>query len=81
MNAAHRTVALAACRILDLPVSELWLDTVGLGGTATVFDLREFLGGRADLPAAEYDVVAQALNERFMANGEDHPVPYSDADP
>ena len=41
-------------------------------------ELTASLGGRRRFTRIEYDVVAQALNERFMDDGGDHPVPYAD---
>jgi hypothetical protein len=60
-----------------LSVAQLWLRYLGLGGTATSFELDSYVhgwGGAFD--DAQHDVVVQALNERFMEMGLDHPVPY-----
>jgi hypothetical protein len=55
---------------------DLWLEYFALGGTAPPEELRDYLAGGAG--PMDYDVVAQAINERFVDRGEDHPVPYSE---
>ncbi len=56
---------------------ELWLAYVGLGGSASPDMLQDFLRGeRADFVG--YDMVAQAINEHFVDQGGNHPVPYRD---
>ena len=78
MTQERRTAVVAARSMLGLDVTQLWMDALALGGTATIFELNDYLAGTADLPAHEYDVVAQALNERFVDEGGDHPVPYAE---
>lgn len=54
---------------------DLWIDYLALGGTADPAAVRGYLGGRA-APVIEYDVLAHAINERFLDRGQNHPVPY-----
>lgn len=55
----------------------LWIAYFALGGTAQPNVLRGYLtGGVPQL--MDSDVVAQALNERFLDQGGNHPVPYRD---
>jgi hypothetical protein len=77
MTEALRTAVIAAQSMLGISLSQLWVDAIGLGGTATIFELESYLSGRGELSSFEYDVVAQALNERFVGEQSDHPVPYS----
>jgi len=56
---------------------ELWLAYFALGGACTPDKVRSYLGGTATHPM-DYDVLAQALNEKFVDSGGNHPVPYSD---
>lgn len=56
---------------------ELWLAYVGLGGSVAPDVLRAYLGG-STAQLVGYDVLALAINERFVDQGGDHPVPYSD---
>jgi hypothetical protein len=57
--------------------SELWLRYFALGGLATPIELEAYLYGSLRPPAHEHDVLAHAINERFVELGGDHPVPYS----
>ncbi len=59
-------------------VEELWLQYYSLGGTATEAEMRSFLTGEAIPTSPQYDVIAQALNERFVDRDLDHPVPYAE---
>lgn len=61
-----------------LSMVELWFACVGLGGTAMPPELSEYVLGRSTPDRREYNVVAQALNERFNDMELDHPVPYFD---
>jgi hypothetical protein len=70
---------LEAARVrADLTLPQLWLRCLSIGGVVTEADLRESLAGRRGLSGPEYDVIAQALNDHFTAQGLDHPVPYTD---
>ena len=65
-------------RDADLSLGELWLRYFELGGMSTGLELEAFLCG-ALLPSAhDHDVIAVALNERFVEMGGNHPVPYSE---
>jgi len=67
-----------ARRDAGLSHGELWLRYFELGGMSTALQLEAFLYG-ALLPSAnDHDVVAHALNERFVELGGNHPVPYSE---
>lgn len=59
-----------------LTMAELWFACVGLGGTAMPPELYAYVQGRSTPARHEYNVVAQALNERFADMDLDHPVPY-----
>ncbi len=55
----------------------LWIAYFALGGTAQPNALRAYLGvGVPQL--TDSDVLAQALNECFLDQGGNHPVPYGD---
>ena len=68
----------AARHRLGLSVTDLWVRCLALGSLLAPAELTASLGGRRRFTRIEYDVVAQALNERFMDDGGDHPVPYAD---
>jgi len=60
----------------DLTRGELWLRYFELGGMGTALELEAILYG-ALLPSPhDHDVIAHALNERFVELGGNHPVPY-----
>ena len=60
---------------------ELFLRYFELGGMSSALQLEAFLYD-ALLPSAyDHDVVAHALNERFVELGGNHPVPYRSNDP
>jgi len=57
---------------------ELWLRYFGLGGMSTALQVEAFCYGVLRPSAHDHDVVAHALNERFVELGGNHPVAYSD---
>ncbi|MBV9039530.1 MAG: hypothetical protein JOZ68_00890 [Acidimicrobiia bacterium] len=70
--------ALEAARVLAcVTVAELWLRYFTLGGSNSRADLNALLRGDITFGAAQYDVLAHALNERFVELDLDHPVPYA----
>jgi hypothetical protein len=60
---------------LELSLEDLWRDYFALGGNASPLELEAFLHGAMNAPRREYDILAHALNERFMQRGQDHPIP------
>jgi hypothetical protein len=58
---------------------ELWLRYFELGGMSTAFDLEAFLYGVLAPSDHDHDLIAHALNERFVELGGNHPVAYSKA--
>jgi hypothetical protein len=74
-------------RILDagriqagMSFEELWMAYFALGGTASARTIRSYLLHERPDPVtdSEYDLLAQAINERFLDQGQDHPLPYRD---
>jgi hypothetical protein len=70
-----------ARRAAELTTAELWSRYFELGGMSTPLELEAYLFGALIPSAHDHDVVAHALNERFVELGGDHPVPYSDEVP
>lgn len=66
-----------ARHLADVSVGDLWLRYFGLGGIATLAALRALLRGESRFSAPQYDVLAHALNERFVELDMGHPVPYA----
>ena len=58
--------------------SELWLRYFALGGMNSSFQLQAVLYGALEPTDHEHDVIAQALNERFVELGGNHPVLYAE---
>lgn len=77
MTAPPHQVLEAARMQAGMSFRDLWIAYLSLGGTAHPDALRAYLGG-GTVPSVNYDVLAQALNERFLDQGADHPVPYRD---
>ena len=67
----------AARKQAGMSFHELWIAYFALGGTARPQEVRTYLGG-GPVESMDYDVLAQALNECFFDQGNDHPVPYRD---
>jgi hypothetical protein len=65
----------------DLTRGELWLRYFELGGMSTSFQVEAFLHGALTPSPHDHDVLAHALNERFVELGGNHPVPYDDSGP
>jgi len=65
-------------RDAGLSVRELWLRYFSLGGMASALELEAFLYGSLTPTPHDHDVIAHALNERFVELGGNHPVPYAD---
>jgi hypothetical protein len=77
--ALSRALALEAARdMLDMSLAELWIDYVGLGGAMLPEDIQSFLRGERRIADHDHDVLVQALNERFLQGGDDHPLAYAD---
>ena len=57
---------------------ELWLRYFELGGMSTAFQLEAYLFGALQPSSHDHNVIAHALNERFVELGGNHPVPYDD---
>lgn len=55
---------------------ELFLRYFELGGMSSAFQLEGFLYQALRPTQHDHDVVAHALNERFVELGGNHPVPY-----
>ncbi|HVM01485.1 MAG TPA: hypothetical protein VM263_02360 [Acidimicrobiales bacterium] len=73
----RRSLAEAKARTI-LTYDELWLRCFGLGGSATVQELRSYLGGGGTLPREDVNVMVQAFNEHFLDLGMGMPVKYLD---
>jgi hypothetical protein len=64
-------------RDAGLTRGELWLRYFELGGMSSAFQMEAFLYGALTPSPHDHDVIAHALNERFVELGGNHPVPYT----
>jgi hypothetical protein len=60
---------------------DLFLRYFELGGMSTALQLEAILYGALDPSPHDEEVIAHALNERFVELGGNHPVPYPEAEP
>jgi hypothetical protein len=67
-------------RDAGLSHGDLWLRYFELGGMSNAIELEAFLYGALQPSAHDREVIAQALNERFVELGGNHPVPYNATD-
>ena len=58
------------------PLSQLWIEYLGLGGTADLFSVDAFLHGLMPLAPAQQDVLANAINEQLEDLYRGAKVPY-----
>jgi len=66
----------SARREARLSPQELWLRYFGLGGFSTLDDLWSYLNGSKTPDDHNYDLLVDALNERFMETGQNRPIRY-----
>jgi hypothetical protein len=59
---------------------DLWLRYFELGGMDDALELEAILYGALEPSPHDREVIAHALNERFVELGGNHPVPYSETD-
>jgi hypothetical protein len=65
-----------ACLDAGLSHDELWMRYFELGGMSTALQVDAFLCGALVPTTHDHDLLAHALNERFVELGGNHPVPY-----
>ena len=73
----RRALAEAKARSM-LSYDELWMRCFGLGGSATVEELRSYLQDDGALSRENVNVMAQAFNEHFLDLGQGMPLTYLD---
>lgn len=77
MAAASRAVPLEEARLgLGLSLHRLWVDYLGLGGSLMPSEVGGFLAGWRSVADSDHDMLVQALNECYLAQGGDHPLAY-----
>lgn len=69
---------LEGMRLSGMSYSELWLRYIGVSGTVGGLELEAYVLGLLVADDYQHNLIAQALNEHFIEQGEDHPVAYRD---
>jgi hypothetical protein len=64
--------------LAGLTLAELWLAYVAIGGSASQAQVAAYARGLRCPDSYEHNLIAQAINEHFIDQGEDHPVSYQD---
>ncbi len=72
----QREAVTSACRRGQLDLQELWFRYISLGGDAAPLELEAYLVGLMPLDDYQYDMLAQALNERLEELDLPGDVPY-----
>jgi hypothetical protein len=67
-------------RDAGLSHGDLWLRYFELGGMSNAMELEAILYGALEPSPHDREVIAHALNERFVELGGNHPVPYTESD-
>jgi hypothetical protein len=60
-----------------LTIADLWLRYFGLGGMSAPIEFEAHLFGALPPTDHDHDLIAHALNERFVELGRNHLVPYA----
>ena len=66
-------------RRLGMSDLSLWIGYLEVGGDGSLADVTGWLSGADPLSVRDYDLLLQAVNDRFVTLGLDHPVSYSRA--
>jgi hypothetical protein len=61
-----------------MTLGDLWAAYFALGGMAGPGQLGQIIDGTVAPSHHDYDLIAQAINEAFLDQGSDHPVPYAE---
>lgn len=62
-----------------MTTEQVWLRQVSVGGDAADIEVEAYILGLLRPDPHQHDLIAQALNEHFVARGANHPVEYSDS--
>jgi hypothetical protein len=63
-------------RRLGMSALAVWVAYFAVGGNGSLADVTGWVFGTTSIPVHDYDLLAQAMNDEFVALGADHPVPY-----
>jgi hypothetical protein len=57
-------------------ITDLWVASVGMGGSFARTDVEHITDGTRDATQAEHNILAAAVNDHLTDQGLDHPVDY-----
>lgn len=67
-------------QLSGMSIPELWLRYVEVGGNAETIELEAYVVGLLQPDDYQHNMIAQAVNEHFIEQGQDHPVGYRNID-
>jgi hypothetical protein len=59
---------------------DLWVNYLALAGELPELELEAYVLGLLEPDGFTYNVIAHTINERFLADGHDHPIGYREID-
>ena len=65
-------------RLSGMSFPELWLRQISVSGTIGELELEAYVLGLLEPDDYHHNLIAQAINEYFLEQGQDHPVGYRD---
>lgn len=68
----------AAQEHLGVGLYDVWFGYIAVGGDASLRQVQWWLMGAAEPDDHDHDLLAQALNDRYVERGLNHPVAYAD---
>jgi hypothetical protein len=78
MTAPNEKLSLYQGAVLSgLSYDEIWIRQATFGGTAGRLEIEAYILGLLRPDTYQHNLIAQALNEHFLEEGQDHPVAYS----
>ena len=65
-----------AVQELGMSARDLWIGYFAVGGNASLAEVEQWLVGTADPSDQDHDLLAQAVNDEFVARNLDHAIAY-----
>ena len=65
-----------AVQELGMSARDLWIGYFAVGGNASLAEVEQWLGGTSDPSDQDHDLLAQAVNDEFVARNLYHPIAY-----
>ena len=65
-----------AAQELGMSARDLWIGYFAVGGNCSLTEVEQWLAGSSDPSDQDRDLLAQAVNDEFVARNLDHPIRY-----